>query len=128
MSKGSNGHRPGGGAHSKNIVRPPQRTGQGATRIRHAGVAQIGIRQGSHVTAAVVASVLAIAVITASTLEPVRWAGWGRRSWVTNGAPRFLAASEAERLSYKSGAQHGLVDRQMPKGPDILGQFGPGKR
>jgi hypothetical protein len=44
------GHRPGGGIASKQHVRKPVRTGQQRERVVPAGVAQIGQRQGNHVT------------------------------------------------------------------------------
>jgi hypothetical protein len=38
------------GIKSRNLVHKPVRTGAPRERIRHAGVAQIGQRQGNHVT------------------------------------------------------------------------------
>jgi hypothetical protein len=40
----------GAGIKSKNVVRKPVRTGAGANRQLSAGVAQLGQRQGNHVT------------------------------------------------------------------------------
>jgi hypothetical protein len=48
MAKGN--HRPGGGIKSRVNVERPVRTGAPRERIRHSGVAQIGIRVGNHVT------------------------------------------------------------------------------
>jgi hypothetical protein len=44
------GHRPAGGAGSKNVVRPPVRTGQKATGINPGGVSQLGEAVGNHGT------------------------------------------------------------------------------
>jgi hypothetical protein len=50
MAKSKAGHRPAGGIGSKNVVRKPVRTGAGAKAKVVAGVAQIGQRQGNHIT------------------------------------------------------------------------------
>jgi hypothetical protein len=44
------GHKPGGGIASKQHVRKPVRTGAAREHIQKAAVAQIGQRQGDHVT------------------------------------------------------------------------------
>jgi hypothetical protein len=44
------GHIPGGGIHSKNVVQQPVRTGSGSKSARPAGVAQIGVAWGRHIT------------------------------------------------------------------------------
>ena len=44
------GHKPGGGIASKQHVRKPVRTGAAREHIQKASVAQIGQRQGDHVT------------------------------------------------------------------------------
>jgi hypothetical protein len=44
------GHKPGGGAKGKNVVKKPVRVGAARERIRPSGVAQIGQRVGDHVT------------------------------------------------------------------------------
>src|SRR5215472_5532723 len=46
----SKGHKPGGGIRSRVNVSVGQRLGSGAKAINHAGVAQIGARQGNHFT------------------------------------------------------------------------------
>jgi hypothetical protein len=48
----SGGHRPGGGIKSRNVREQGNRTGkrEGASRIRPSGAAQLGQRQGNHVT------------------------------------------------------------------------------
>jgi hypothetical protein len=47
----SSGHRPGGGAHSKNVVRPGMKQGSPRQRVHVAGVAQrLGSKVGDHVT------------------------------------------------------------------------------
>src|SRR5262249_23616769 len=43
-------HKPAGGPHSKNVVRPNVRTGTGSRSTRPAGVAQIGNAWGNHAT------------------------------------------------------------------------------
>jgi len=50
MAKNRSGHRPGGGIASRQHVEKPIRQGAPRERIRHAGVAQIGQRQGNHIT------------------------------------------------------------------------------
>ena len=44
------GHKPGGGIASRQRVEKPIRQGAPRERVRHAGVAQIGQRQGDHIT------------------------------------------------------------------------------
>ena len=44
------GHRPGGRIKSRTVVEKGVRTGSPRERIRHSGVAQIGVRVGNHVT------------------------------------------------------------------------------
>ena len=48
MAKGN--HRPGGGIRSRTVVHKPVRTGAAREHIQKASVAQIGQRQGDHVT------------------------------------------------------------------------------
>jgi hypothetical protein len=48
MAKGN--HRPGGGIKSRTVVHKPVRTGAAREHIQKAAVAQIGQRQGDHVT------------------------------------------------------------------------------
>jgi hypothetical protein len=51
MVKGkSGGHKAAGGLRSRNVVEKPVRTGKGARAIVPAGSAQLGQRQGNHVT------------------------------------------------------------------------------
>lgn len=50
MAKSKSGHRPGGVIKSRNKVEVGYRHGQQKQRVRPSGVAQIGQRQGNHVT------------------------------------------------------------------------------
>jgi hypothetical protein len=50
MAKNRSGHRPGGGIASRQRVEKPIRQGAARERVIPAGVAQIGQRQGNHVT------------------------------------------------------------------------------
>jgi hypothetical protein len=50
MASNRSGHRPAGGYGSKQIVRPPVRTGQRAQQMHQSGVSQIGESVGDHIT------------------------------------------------------------------------------
>jgi len=50
MATNRSGHRPGGGIASKQLVSIPVRTGSGSHGTSPGGVAQLGQKQGDHIT------------------------------------------------------------------------------
>jgi hypothetical protein len=99
MAKAS-GHRPGGGIASRQRVEKPMRQGSPRERIRHAGVAQIGIRVGNHPTNRDATSYGGINPFTGKEGMPSQLgnANAAELAGVKNG-------SGAKRNIYKSGSQ-----------------------
>ena len=119
MAKG----KAGGGIRSKNVVRKPVRTGQQRERIRPSGVAQIGQRQGNHITEQGATSYGGIGLR----------AGQGFPSELGNTiAARTVCCPGGSRTIHRSGSQatQGAVNPGQPMQPkgEIFPGFGPNKR
>lgn len=119
----------GGGAGSRQVVRKPVRTGQGATRIRHAGVAQKGQAQGNHVSGDA----------SGGGAHSTGYHGINARGGAMGGMGAVPLGNEVAlnvgkggpgtgRTTYKTGTQQtqGAVNPGNPSGRrDILSEYGP---
>jgi hypothetical protein len=114
-SKASGNHRPGGGIASRQHVETGYRTGKSKERIRHAGVAQIGQRQGNHVTEQGATSYGGINPFTGAKGFPSELGNIL--------APATKCGPGSSRTVYKSGFQdqHGAPDKgdPMPRGKEL---------
>jgi hypothetical protein len=130
-TKAASGHKPAGGLHSRNVVRPKYREGQQKRRDVPAGVAQIGQRQGNHITSKVTEGGDGRAGATRyGGLEIDGGAGF--RSELGNSvAVRTAAKPGGSRTVMPSGSQcmTGPVNRGEPLTPknEIFPGFGPRK-
>jgi hypothetical protein len=99
-------HKPAGGLHSKNTRHIPQpKVEPRAHRANVEPVSQQGVQ-------------------VAFQKQPLlqRNAGYNPPVGPKN---NLVSGPGGGRNIYQSGSQHGLVDRQMPEGKDILSSFGP---
>jgi hypothetical protein len=103
------GHKAAGGIKSRTVVEKGVRTGAPRERIRHSGVAQIGVRVGNHVTNQGATSY--------GGINPFG-AGQGYPSELGNtravNTPRE-AGGGREVMACGTQSTHGPVDRGQPK-------------
>jgi hypothetical protein len=120
MAKNRSGHRPGGGIASRQRVEKPIRQGAARERVIPAGAAQLGQRQGNHITERGSTGYGGVNLL----------AGTGYPSELGNKVALNVGKGGpgTGRKIYSCGSQgvQGEVDRgQSTPRRDILSEFGP---
>lgn len=114
----------GGGHGSRQVVKKPQRLGSARERVHPPGVSQLGEHVGSHTTTG-----SGSRSDTNYRGQPLFKGQGGPQSKLGNEiAATTVCGVGGSRTIHKTGSQQSGPVREMPKGREILGDFGPESR